>query len=433
MRKNRIVLLVTIIIFMLTLPVSANLNNFQKTKNYENQFSDVTSNDWYANSVTEAYEYGLVSGNSDTTYNPEGNVTIAETIALACRLNNTYYNKNEIFTSGEKWYSPYVDYAIKNNIISANQYDNYERYATRAEFVQILSASLPDDTFSAINTIDRIPDVNNEETWAHSVYMFYRAGILSGNDLYGTFNPNSNIQRSEVATIMIRIVKPSNRRSFALKPIQTLYTADGRSQDFKLNEVEAQLAVGWYTEPMQYLYSLDGTKQLFKKSEVAQRLLAGWYEEPVTYSPTSEETAFQKLANVVIQFDNGIGIYPPEYSDSINHFRITLDEQEQRLRLSSWSFGEGNSEILLMLDIYSDGRKEANLRYYFDSNRPTYEFIEGEFSSENGLFVKTGGNEDSRLTENYIKLINVILKIYDISLKSNYNISITEFGINYNV
>ena len=52
-----------------------------------------------------------------------------------------------------------------------------------------------------------------EEKFAQdkAVYLFYRAGILSGVDAKGTFNANDNIKRSEVAAILIRMMDPSVR------------------------------------------------------------------------------------------------------------------------------------------------------------------------------------------------------------------------------
>lgn len=42
--------------------------------------------------------------------------------------------------------------------------------------------------------------------------------MLTGDDIYGTFRPNSNIRRSELATILIRLVRPEYRKLFTLTP-----------------------------------------------------------------------------------------------------------------------------------------------------------------------------------------------------------------------
>ena len=52
---------------------------------------------------------------------------------------------------------------------------------------------------------------------AAEIYEFYRAGILTGMDPSGTFAPNSNIKRSEVAAILIRMFDVSARQAVTLK------------------------------------------------------------------------------------------------------------------------------------------------------------------------------------------------------------------------
>ena len=49
------------------------------------------------------------------------------------------------------------------------------------------------------------------------VFALYNAGILTGSDKYGTFNPSSNIKRSEVAMIVTRVAIPSARSVFTLE------------------------------------------------------------------------------------------------------------------------------------------------------------------------------------------------------------------------
>ena len=48
------------------------------------------------------------------------------------------------------------------------------------------------------------------------IYMLYRAGILSGNDAYGTFAPNSNVTRAEVTAIISRMIDLLSDKTFNL-------------------------------------------------------------------------------------------------------------------------------------------------------------------------------------------------------------------------
>jgi hypothetical protein len=108
-----------------------------------------------------------------------------------------------------------VDYALKNGIISAGQYPDYNKPATRAQFAMILAASLPKEQFGAKSTVENgaIPDVTGSESYGPAVYMLYRAGVLAGSDSRGTFKPASSITRAESAAIVSRIKNGSLRLS----------------------------------------------------------------------------------------------------------------------------------------------------------------------------------------------------------------------------
>ncbi len=101
------------------------------------------------------------------------------------------------------WYNSYVEYGIANGILDKS-YANYTRAqmnapATRREFVSIFYPAM--DGYKALNNIadNAIPDVKLGDKCADEIYAFYRAGILTGSDKQGTFNPDSTIVRSEVA------------------------------------------------------------------------------------------------------------------------------------------------------------------------------------------------------------------------------------------
>lgn len=194
------------------------MNNFSRSREYQG-FDDVDTDWWYASSIETAYEYGLVEGKLGG-YGPNGFVTIAETIALACRLNSIYFTGYAEFENGtQAWYDTYVDFAVENNIINAGDYADYNAYATRLQYAKILNSSLPTDALQAINSIDDgiIPDVGSSIKDADCVYSLYRAGILTGNDETGVFAPFENILRSEVAAIVSRMADTSLRKNITLE------------------------------------------------------------------------------------------------------------------------------------------------------------------------------------------------------------------------
>ncbi len=223
MKKSLSVLLTIILMLSGVFAVYANTNgsmeNFKTNKTYTaGQFVDVSNSDWYAENVKMAYELSLVNGTSDTTFSPNDNITIAETITLASRLNNVYYGNTYSFISGDVWYQTYVDYALKNGIIKNNEYSYFDAFATRSQFAEIFSSALPDDALQVINQVadNSIPDVPMQSSYSNAVYKLYRAGILTGNDAKGTFAPNTNIQRSAVAAIVSRMANVELRQRITL-------------------------------------------------------------------------------------------------------------------------------------------------------------------------------------------------------------------------
>lgn len=233
-----------------TSPVrQAGLSNFEVVNNYySGRFTDVASSAWYNQKVGTAYEYGLMTGSSASTFNPNGNISVAEAITTACQLHSTYYSDNYQFQATTPWYQTYVNYALSNGIITTG-YSNYTVPITRAEFAVILANTFPSEALTAINNVETgaIPDVPTGSNYYNAVYSLYRAGIISGSDSKGTFYPNSNITRAEAATILSNMVDTNSRARFSLQyaPVEntnigefyTFYTQYGVQFSALVNEL----------------------------------------------------------------------------------------------------------------------------------------------------------------------------------------------------
>lgn len=185
-------------------------------------FVDVPSASWYYDSVREAWENGLIDGVTANEFRPDNQLTVAQAIKLAAALHQMQKTGSVTLTNGApNWYDSYVAYAVNNGIIEKD-YLNYTKAqmdapATRGEFVHIFSGALVDA--AAINTVadDKIPDVKTTDKYGAEIYKFYRAGITIGSDALGTFHPASNIKRSEVAAIVLRMFDTAARKGITLK------------------------------------------------------------------------------------------------------------------------------------------------------------------------------------------------------------------------
>lgn len=172
-------------------------------------FTDITPTPtaggaWYNyQSVKTTVEAGLMKG-TGTAFNPGGDITLAEVAVIAARVNEkTTGYAIPAQEQGQTWYDGAL--AVMTHI-GVNVGKDPLAKATRADFVRILSAVLPDSMMAAINTVTSLPDTKDAD-----VLRFYNAGILQGNDAYGTFNGGNTLRRSEVAAMLARIINPDLR------------------------------------------------------------------------------------------------------------------------------------------------------------------------------------------------------------------------------
>ncbi len=181
-------------------------------------FTDVVDTMWHYTYVCYADKKNLVDGRTATLYVPDANLSIAEAIKLAACMHQLY-NTGSVTLANDPsvWYKSYVDYAASNGI-TTKTYADYNVSITRSEFVTIFYAALPQSEYTQRNSVadNAIPDLKVTAANAERIYTFYRAGILTGSDGHGNFLPNTNIRRSEVATILTRMLEKDARLSITL-------------------------------------------------------------------------------------------------------------------------------------------------------------------------------------------------------------------------
>lgn len=206
---------------------AAKADNLAPIYTYHNQFMDVSRSAWYYENVKTLYELGLTNGQgSRDRFAPDADITLAEAITLASRLRSLYETGSSetgprlYGSDGSPWYMGYVTYAQKTGIISGEFKGQYHKNATRAQMAHILAHTLPDSLFTAINdeavtvgyaSRSYIRDVTEYTPYQQDILTLYRWGILSGMDRTGSFHPAEDIQRSEVAAMVTRLVRSNLR------------------------------------------------------------------------------------------------------------------------------------------------------------------------------------------------------------------------------
>ncbi|MCL2059641.1 MAG: S-layer homology domain-containing protein [Oscillospiraceae bacterium] len=198
------------------------MSNFVRTRYYSpGIFVDVDESMWYGNenlnTIADAYEYELMSGDSPTTFNPTGNLTIAEAITVAARVHSIYATGHMLEFApipGAPWFQDYVNYAIDNGIISSGVFGDYDRAASRAEMANIFANALHEDAYQDRYDVNWPPDVDESTPYYNEIMQLYSAGIVGGDEGTWTFRHADNITRAEAAAIFTRLVVVNTRLGY---------------------------------------------------------------------------------------------------------------------------------------------------------------------------------------------------------------------------
>ena len=182
------------------------------------QFRDVDESKWYgvdgAKTVAGVWNNRLMDGMSEDRFGVGSPLTIAQALAVADKIHCEYETGAPMpagSASGSKWYQYFADYAIEQGIIKAGEFSDYEAFATRAEMVHIFAHCLPESEFAALVPLDSLPDVKQSDKYGSEIFMFYRAGILTGSDNAGSFRPGDRIVREEAAAIFLHVYDKDSR------------------------------------------------------------------------------------------------------------------------------------------------------------------------------------------------------------------------------
>ena len=180
-------------------------------------FLDADESAWYGSQqqgvIKSVVQLGIMNGYTDGTFHPIGNITLSEAIKMAAVVHATCNNQTISFSAsdGGKWYDAYLNYCVKNRIVSSDEYSSLDAYATRAQIAHIFAKATSD--FAVVNDIDYdyIPDVSERSEYADEILALYRAGILTGDERTRAFRTSDTITRAEAAAIISRVALPTTR------------------------------------------------------------------------------------------------------------------------------------------------------------------------------------------------------------------------------
>lgn len=223
LKLKKIVAIILVFVFSASLTVTAHaeestLDNFTKWQAYQSgTFTDLgTGNTAWANDyIIEAYEYGILTGMSDTAMQPSGVVSVRQLLTIVARM-HAIYNFSDAsypytaFTTGvnEPWYMPYYMYCMEFRLVSESILDAALRdeNATRLQAFFCLYNVLDSKDLQSVNTVNALPDIREGDLYFTEIKTLYSAGILTGMDGLGTLNPGGSLKRAEFAAVFMRVL-----------------------------------------------------------------------------------------------------------------------------------------------------------------------------------------------------------------------------------
>ena len=293
MNKMVAPIMVAVMVASMTVPVMADYKvSFDSTSGavvsqVENRtkliFVDVPSNHWAYKPIMNMVNKGIIAGtttpvNGVGTFSPDTPMTRAQFITVVTR----YLYPNDLKTvkvaPGSAWYAGNYDVAVDKGLIYEHEFSSdgaiMNQSMTRQEMAMVLVRAmdaLGEDTTDKISK-NRIPDFNKVGThYADYVRVAYKEGLICGTDSAGTFNPHGTLTRAQAATVLNRLITPSDRTPVSDVAVQPSTPAPVTGKSW----YEGSKHDG-YPKAGDTVIKADGTKVVLKSTKVGNSNILGY-------------------------------------------------------------------------------------------------------------------------------------------------------------
>lgn len=178
------------------------------TKPSKTAFTDVSSNDYYADSVNWALEKSITSGTSATTFSPDQTCTTAQIITFLWKANGspepiskvnpfTDVKENDYFYKAALW-------AKENKVLAATDKNfNGNKPCTRSMAVLYIWRA---KGFRAAEKTSNFTDVAPTTIYAPAVDWAVEHGVTGGTSAT-TFSPDNTCTRAQIVTFLYKAYK----------------------------------------------------------------------------------------------------------------------------------------------------------------------------------------------------------------------------------
>lgn len=170
-------------------------------------FTDVPADNWSVGAVNAAQDYGLMQGTGDGIFGFGNTITQAEFITVLDNMFGWEIEKPAVPTfsnvTQDQWYYPYVETALKHNVIDSTGAFNPDAPITREEMAVMLVRGLGYNTLaqSVASFGNPFSDVTNN---AGYITIASDIGMTKGTSAT-TFSPTLTAKREEAAAMLVRV------------------------------------------------------------------------------------------------------------------------------------------------------------------------------------------------------------------------------------
>jgi hypothetical protein len=185
---------------------NANIEQENKTKveDETDKFTDIIGH-WAEKDIVTVVEKGLFSGTSETTFDPEASMTRGMFVTVLGRMSGEDISGTSIFADvdNNKYYSKYIAWANKNGIVSGTSETTFNPDSpVTCEQAAVILSKYADYKWIEFEAKSISPSTTGVSEWAKdSVIKTGKAGIITKQNTNG-YNYTSSATRADVASML---------------------------------------------------------------------------------------------------------------------------------------------------------------------------------------------------------------------------------------
>ena len=190
--------------------VTATFTAVEEIPGQVGSFTDVNTDDWFAEAVQYMLDNEMMNGTSATTFGPNTTTTRGMIVTILYRLEGEPDAAASSFTdvASNMYYADAINWAAANGIVNGITTTTFgpDNAITREQMAAILYryAQYKGYDVTASNDLGSYTDASQISAYATTAMQWANAeGLITGNTTT-TINPIGNATRAEVATILMR-------------------------------------------------------------------------------------------------------------------------------------------------------------------------------------------------------------------------------------